>query len=265
MHSLFSTIPKLSIPLTRTVQSLQGTARIFSEGWRDNRALIPIKNGYREPIPKMPPKDATHAVLLITGLFGQECAMIPLITRCAKEGIPACVFHIGRKALLPYAHTRTELCKRIKAIRTHCPRLKRLDIVAHSMGGLLAQDAIAHGALDLLEARLVTLGTMDRGIPAAILALWVPSAWHALPWNPRFGKDVTFRMDNVPHCSIVSVSDRVVPVEYALKRGATSVITVNTSHADLLRQPEAIAPAIIFLTQNIPHRPVAHELYETSL
>ena len=248
--SLLKPLQKTNI--TAFTRRAKSAAAKFNEGWRDTSSLItPGKQSTRHHVALLPPKDAVHAALLIPGIFGQTRAMIPLAKRCEKAGIPACVFHVGAKGFLPYAFTRAKLCERIQGIRDACPRLRRLDLVAHSMGGLWALDAITEGAVDGLRVRLVTLGTMYRGTPTAALVPFALSAWQALPWHPRFQKGPPLQMENVPWFSIVSSIDTIVPQKHTRQLNVNHQLVVQTTHAGLLRKQTSLAPAVAFLMQ--PH------------
>ncbi|MBS2033150.1 MAG: hypothetical protein JST54_35080 [Deltaproteobacteria bacterium] len=130
--------------------------------WRRRRVTARVLK--REPKPVYP-------VVLAHGLFGfDEIALggtrhqyfrgVP--TRLEKSGH---IVHAAKVATAAGVETRAEeLARFITEVDA-----KRVNIVAHSMGGLDARYAIARLGLAPRVASLVTLGTPHRGTPIAAL------------------------------------------------------------------------------------------------
>lgn len=204
----------------------------------------------------LPPVHATHAVLHIPGLFEPARLMNGCLRFCHQQRLATCSFHVGGYARLPYHDLLNQLLSRIRSIRYIRP-IERLDIIAHSMGGLLALDAINSGALDGIRCRLVTLGTMHRGAWSALpMCLFAKSAKELLPFRKRFRAEPTSRIRCVPLLSIAGTWDLFVPLARCRPVHGT-MVAVDADHASLLLKKEVFALACDFLTKRtIIHPPI---------
>lgn len=197
----------------------------------------------------LPPEGVTRAVLHIPGLFEPASVMGAFMHRFRTfSGLSVCSFHVGSRARLSFKDLGYLLACRIAHILSECRNLKRLDIVAHSMGGLLAMDAINHGALDGHHCRMVTLGTMHRGAWSALpMCLISKSARDLLPFRKRFHADLSPRLRCVPLLSIAGTSDLFVPLARCRPRHSEHFETVDADHASLLFKKETFLLAHNFL------------------
>jgi hypothetical protein len=133
-------------------------------------------------------RDKEHAVLLVPGYLGNASVMHPMSVWCEREGLPAFRFNIGFHTMVSFGHVRGLLVKRIGSIRERFPWIRRLDLVAHSMGGLVSLHRDVSAALRGLESQLVTLGTPFRGTWAALIGCGVSrSAFELLPLHGWMG------------------------------------------------------------------------------
>ena len=118
-------------------------------------------------------------VVLVHGLFGFDRIGIPgarfdYFRGIAKhlEGL-GCHTHAVR--LPAYASVPARAKQLVAAIEA-LPH-ERVDLVAHSLGGLDARYALAHLGLDRRVRSLVTIGTPHLGSPIADLVLQGPIGW----------------------------------------------------------------------------------------
>ncbi|MEO8552320.1 MAG: alpha/beta fold hydrolase [Kofleriaceae bacterium] len=111
-------------------------------------------------------------VILVHGLFGFDRMGIPgarldyfrgIAKHLETLGCHAHAVRLPRAASVP--ERARELCDAIVALG-----LDRVDLIAHSMGGLDARYALAHFGLASRVRSLVTVGTPHRGTPVADLA-----------------------------------------------------------------------------------------------
>ena len=118
-------------------------------------------------------------VVLVHGLFGFDSIGLPGTRLDYFRGIARHLDQLGCHAhavRLPGAQSvparAQELCLAIEAL----PH-PRIDLIAHSLGGLDARYALAHLGLARRVRSLVTIGTPHRGTPIADLATRGPLHW----------------------------------------------------------------------------------------
>jgi triacylglycerol lipase len=118
-------------------------------------------------------------VVLVHGLFGFDSIGLPGARLDYFRGIARHLEQLGCDAhavRLPGARSvparAQELCLAIEAL----PH-PRIDLIAHSLGGLDARYALAHLGLARRVRSLVTIGTPHRGTPIADLATRGPLHW----------------------------------------------------------------------------------------
>jgi triacylglycerol lipase len=144
----------------------------------------------------MPGERAPLPVVLVHGLFGFDRIGVPGVKLHYFRGIVQHLESLGCHALavrLPAAASVPDRAKMLVDCITALPH-PRVDIIAHSLGGLDARYALAKLGLANRVRSLVTIGTPHRGTPLAdlategalglarkgIAALGVPL--HALDW-----------------------------------------------------------------------------------
>jgi triacylglycerol lipase len=132
-----------------------------------------------EPIPGTAPRDAPLPVVLVHGLFGFDRIGVPGARFDYFRGIAKHLDELGCHAhavKLPPARSIPTRAKELAAAIEALPH-DRIDLIAHSMGGLDARYAIAHLGLARRVRSLVTIGTPHRGSPIADLVLRGPLGW----------------------------------------------------------------------------------------
>jgi triacylglycerol lipase len=112
-----------------------------------------------------------HPVILLHGLFGFDELEIGPARYAYFRGLTERLRRVGAEVerpqvarVGPVAVRAQQLAHRIEALSA-----KRVNVIAHSMGGLDARYAIARLGLEGRVASLITIGTPHRGTPLADL------------------------------------------------------------------------------------------------
>src|SRR5262249_13283873 len=144
-----------------------------------------IKNRRFPETPLGTVSDRNTPVLLIHGFLGTRGSLFQLEQRLTRDGFNVVSFNLG---LLNVRDIRTSallIHRKVEAILKQTG-VRRIDIVGHSMGGLIGLYYIKRlGGKDSVR-RMVMLGTPARGTWAALvgvatLGLWSSSSWQLLP------------------------------------------------------------------------------------
>ncbi len=183
------------------------------------------------PTPRGPPLP----VVLVHGLFGFDRLGVPGVKLHYFRGIAAHLETLGCHAhavRLPGAASVPERAKRLVDKIESLPH-EKVDIIAHSLGGLDARYALAKLGLASRVRALVTVGTPHRGTPLADLATDGPLAaarkaiaalglpLHALDWLSTsaldaFNRDVV-DAPGVRYASVVGgIREAKTPVPLAI-------------------------------------------------
>jgi triacylglycerol lipase len=196
-----------------------------------------------EAIPGPAPRNAPLPVVLVHGLFGFDRIGVPGARFDYFRGISAYLSTLGCIAHAVKLPMMSSVPARAKALVAAIDALphERIDLVAHSLGGLDARYALAHLGLASRVRSLVTIGTPHRGSPIADLFHQGQLDWlrrlvgvlglpiTALEWLSSSALD-TFNRD-VPDVPGV----RYACVVGGLKKSSPIPITLMASHAWLSR------------------------------
>ncbi|CAN5246217.1 hypothetical protein BH11MYX1_BH11MYX1_35390 [soil metagenome] len=188
------------------------------------------------PAASPPPRAAPIPVVLVHGLFGFDRLGIPGAKLDYFRGIAKHLETLGCHAdavKLPRASSvperARELCDAIAALGHD-----RVDLIAHSMGGLDARYALAHFGLASRVRSLVTVGTPHHGTPIADLATEGPLAmarraiaalgvsitaidWLTTAALERFNRE-TLDVAGVRYaCVVAGIRDPATPIPLALQ------------------------------------------------
>ena len=186
---------------------------------------------------------ARNPVLLVHGYGLNRASMWFLRRYLLGRGHPAvwAVNHAPRHGTIP--ELARGLVRQIEALKA-ATGSEKVDVVGHSMGGVLAGWAAARldAAGDI--GRLVTLGTPWRGTRMGYLALH-PEAWDLRPDSPVITDlDPTV----VPVISIWSPEDNIIlPAESSVMPGMVTQQLPGAGHTELLLRPSvwrAVAEAL---------------------
>ena len=135
------------------------------------------------PIPGPIPGQVEHGpplpVVLVHGLFGFDRIGVPGARFDYFRGIAKHLEALGCHAhavRLPAAASVPDRARELVAAIEALPH-DRIDLIAHSLGGLDARYALTHLGLARRVRSLVTIGTPHHGTPIADLALKGPLDW----------------------------------------------------------------------------------------
>ncbi|TAL20200.1 hypothetical protein EPN90_01540 [Patescibacteria group bacterium] len=125
-------------PVLSTIYYSAGYARLLVRHWdaRDPEAIDTTL------------EDVRHAAILVPGFLGTRGALSVLRQRFARAGITTFTLNTGLRSLLPRSSLLRLLFRKILRVKKRCPRLGRLDLVGHSWGGIVANEAVEMGYLD---------------------------------------------------------------------------------------------------------------------
>ena len=181
-------------------------------------------------------RGAPLPVILVHGLFGFDRMGIPGARMDYFRGIAkhldtlGCHAHAVKLSRAKSVPERArELCDAITAL----PH-QRVDLIAHSMGGLDARYALAHFGLASRVRSLVTVGTPHRGTPVADLAVDGPLgvarraiaalgiSLDAIDWLTtaaleRFNKDVIDAPNVRYTCVVGGIREAATPIPLAIQ------------------------------------------------
>jgi len=136
--------------------------------WLWHRRRVRPRLRRRRRVPARP----RYPVVLVHGLFGFDELELGKVRHAYFKGVREAlardghVVHVAKVALAGSIATRAgELARFVGSTEG-----RRVNLVAHSMGGLDARFAIARLGLDRRVASLVTVGTPHRGSPLADLS-----------------------------------------------------------------------------------------------
>jgi len=131
------------------------------------------------PVPGPTPRGPPLPVVLVHGLFGFDRIGVPGARFDYFRGIAKHLDTLGCHAhavKLPMASSVPARAKELVAAIEALPH-DRIDLIAHSLGGLDARFALAHLGLASRVRSLVTVGTPHRGTPIADLLHKGPLDW----------------------------------------------------------------------------------------
>jgi len=131
------------------------------------------------PVPGHVERGPPLPVVLVHGLFGFDRIGVPGARFDYFRGIASHLETLGCHAhavRLPPSASVPDRARELVAAIDALPH-ERIDLIAHSLGGLDARYALAHLGLARRVRSLVTVGTPHRGTPLADLALKGPLDW----------------------------------------------------------------------------------------
>jgi triacylglycerol esterase/lipase EstA (alpha/beta hydrolase family) len=181
-------------------------------------------------------------VLLIHGYLGTRGSMYILERRLNDDGICVFSFNLGSLNVRDIRTSAFLIHRKIESILAQTP-VKKIDIVGHSMGGLIGLYYVKKlGGHDKVR-KLIMMGTPVKGTWAALLGvvtagLISASAWQLLP-NSRFLKELAVGSlpQNVQYFTIAAQRDWLCPPSSTPLEGAES-LTVPLGHSSLVMSEE---------------------------
>jgi pimeloyl-ACP methyl ester carboxylesterase len=186
--------------------------------------------------------DKHPPVLLIHGFLGTRGSMYPLERRLTSDGICVFSFNLGTFNTRDIRRSAFLIHRKIEAILAQTP-VKRIDIIGHSMGGLIGLYYVKKLGGHEKVRRLIMMGTPIHGTWSALagvatLGLWSSSSWQLLP-NSDFLRELD--EGPLPHTvdyfTIAAARDWVCPLASTRLDGATQ-LTVPLGHSSLVVSDE---------------------------
>jgi triacylglycerol lipase len=185
---------------------------------------------------------ASPPVLLIHGFLGTRGSMYMLERRLVEDGFVVVSFNIGTLNVRDIRRSAFMIHRKIERILAQTPSQK-IDIIGHSMGGLIGLYYIKKLGGHARVRKLIMMGTPARGTWAALagvvtLGLWSTSSWQLLP-RSRF-LDELHQGPLPPEVEVVTIAaarDWVVPLQTTRLVGA-SAMTVPLGHSSLVVSEE---------------------------
>lgn len=194
------------------------------------------RDAFTDLAPTSPP------VLLIHGFLGTRGSMYMLERRLVEDGFVVVSFNIGTLNVRDIRRSAFMIHRKIERIMAQTPGQK-IDIIGHSMGGLIGLYYIKKLGGHARVRKLIMMGTPARGTWAALagvvtLGLWSTSSWQLLP-RSRF-LDELHQGPIPPGVEVTSIGaarDWVVPLQTTRLAGANAV-TVPLGHSSLVVSEE---------------------------
>jgi pimeloyl-ACP methyl ester carboxylesterase len=186
--------------------------------------------------PEVPP------VLIIHGFLGTRGSMYMLERRLVEDGFVVVSFNLGTLNVRDIRRSAFLIHRKIERILAQTPS-QRIDIIGHSMGGLIGLYYVKKLGGHSRVRKLIMMGTPIRGTWAALmgvmtLGLWSTSSWQLLP-RSRFLDELAQgpMPPGVEVHTIAAVRDWVVPLPTTRLAGAAAT-TVPLGHSSLVVSEE---------------------------
>ncbi len=201
--------------------------------------------GLREGDAPIPPRLEGHAppVVLLHGFGVTSAVLRPLERRIQRElGRPVVRLRLGCRLPLHLADVRST-ARRVERALDALGSLGRVDVVGHSLGGLVATYWLKRIDRGRRIRRVITLGTPHRGTPLAWLGVVLfgvisPAVWQMLPESRLVRRLAELPVpEGSELIALGSVDDPVVPARLAAPRAAPrsrSTEVARVGHVDFL-------------------------------
>ena len=181
---------------------------------------------------------ASPPVLIIHGFLGTRGSMYMLERRLVQDGFVCVSFNLGTLNVRDIRRSAFLIHRKIERILAQTPS-QRIDIIGHSMGGLIGLYYVKKLGGSARVRKLIMLGTPVRGTWIALagvltLGLWSTSSWQLLP-RSRFLDELAQgpMPPGVEVTTIAAARDWVVPLPTTRLTGA-SAATVPLGHSSLV-------------------------------
>jgi pimeloyl-ACP methyl ester carboxylesterase len=181
-------------------------------------------------------------VLLIHGFLGTRGSMYPLERRLLADGVCVFSFNLGTFNTRDIRRSAFLIHRKIESILQQTS-VKRIDIIGHSMGGLIGLYYVKKLGGHEKVRRLIMMGTPITGTWSALagvvtLGLWSQSSWQLLPRSDFLRElDKGPLPPSVEYFTIAAARDWVTPLGSTGLTGATA-LTVPLGHSSLVVSEE---------------------------
>lgn len=189
-----------------------------------------------------PLTDRHPPVLLIHGFLGTRGSMYVLEQRLLQDGFNVISFNLGMLNVRDIRSSALLIHRKILQVLEQTAQ-PRIDIVGHSMGGLIGLYYIKRLGGRQHVRRLIQLGTPNRGTWTALLGvatvgLFSSSSWQLLPGSPFLADLHRGPLpQEVEFYTISAERDWVCPPDSTQLEGAHRV-TVPLGHSSLVMSEE---------------------------
>lgn len=181
-------------------------------------------------------------VLIIHGFLGTRGSMYMLERRLVEDGFVVVSFNLGTLNVRDIRRSAFLIHRKIERILAQTPS-QRIDIIGHSMGGLIGLYYVKKLGGHARVRKLIMMGTPVRGTWVALmgvmtLGLWSTSSWQLLP-RSRFLDELAQGPlpPGVEVHTIAAARDWVVPLPTTRISGANAT-TVPLGHSSLVVSEE---------------------------
>ena len=181
-------------------------------------------------------------MLLIHGFLGTRGSLFMLERRLTRDGVCVFSFNLGPFNVRDIRASAFLIHRKIESILRQAP-VQKIDIIGHSMGGLIGLYYIKRLGGASKVRKLIMMGTPMTGTWAALagvatVGLWSASSWQILPGS-RFLKDLAEGPlpPEVEYYTVAAVRDWVCPLPSTKLDGATA-LTVPLGHSSLVVSAE---------------------------
>jgi len=196
-------------------------------------------------------------VLIIHGFLGTRGSMYLLERRLVQDGFVCVSFNLGTLNVRDIRRSAFLIHRKIERILAQFPSQK-IDIIGHSMGGLIGLYYVKKLGGHARVRKLIMLGTPVRGTWSALagvmtLGLWSTSSWQLLP-RSRFLDELHQGPlpAGVEVATIAAARDWVVPLGTTRLQGANAM-TVPLGHSSLVVSEEVYRRVVNTLRPPHPH------------
>ena len=177
-------------------------------------------------------------ILIIHGFLGTRGSMYMLERRLVEDGFVVVSFNLGTLNVRDIRRSAFLIHRKIERILAQTPSQK-IDIIGHSMGGLIGLYYIKKLGGHARVRKLIMMGTPVRGTWTALagvvtLGFFSTSSWQLLP-RSRFLDELAQGAipPSVEVHTIAAVRDWVVPLSTTRMPGANAM-TVPLGHSSLV-------------------------------
>lgn len=208
------------------------------------RALRGLREG---DAPELPQLDGSRAPVVLLHGFGVTSAVLrPLEARIRRTlGRPVVRLRLGCRLPLHLADVRRTALRVDRALAKLAERapLGRVDVIGHSLGGLVATYWLKRIDQGRRIRRVITLGTPHQGTPFAYIGVLLFGAFSPAVWQMLPGSGLVRELASLPVpegselVALGSHDDAVVPAQLALPAAAPrlrAAAVSRVSHIDFL-------------------------------
>ena len=192
-------------------------------------------------------------VLLIQGWLGTRGVFSILENRLKRDGFPTISFHLGTLNVRDIEKSAEIVATKLRSVcEEH--KIEKVNIVSHSMGGLIGLYALKNYEIGHLVKRFIAIGTPFHGTPASYLGIAVTglaakSIWQMAPNSPFIKKlHSTPLPQDIDIYSIISRHDFLAPEKFSVLEGAKNLV-VSSGHAALIIN-EGVYSVVSSIIQN---------------